>query len=519
MRIAIVEDEPRIREGLARLIRKIDPGYEIVGEAADGLAGLRTIAESRPDLVITDVRMPDLDGLEMLRRLQEGSVKVKAIILSAYSEFSYACQAIGLGVSEYLLKPINVGDLTRSLRKVEAEIRAEDAPRERDDGLSLEGALYSIALGGAAVDGELRSFLERNCRVDASGRFALVAIYLGAGYGALRQATLGRAEALLAKRPAFEYRILESPRSVRLFLVAFNIEDEESTRAWFEGRFAPRLKEGGRGALCVGWGAFSGLDGLRDGAKRVDSCLDWNIVLGNAAMIAWPEADRTPVVPLPYPIAIEGSVRSALCSMDRGKFESGILGFLGYLRADRAYSPKDIKNSLVRFYWSALGTAREIEYERYSGLAQQDILERITFAVTWPELEGAALTLLELLPRTAEAAAGADGPAPGGGSVVRRARSVVRESYSQGISLSEVARRVGVSSEYLSAQFHRETGMTFSAYLRDHRVRKAKELLLGTSLRLYAIGERVGYRDSKYFCRVFKEVTGRSPSDYRKENR
>ena len=72
MRIVIVEDEPRIREGLARLVRKIDPGYEIVGEAEDGLAGLRIIAESRPDLVITDVRMPDLDGLEMLSAARGG---------------------------------------------------------------------------------------------------------------------------------------------------------------------------------------------------------------------------------------------------------------------------------------------------------------------------------------------------------------------------------------------------------------------------------------------------------------
>jgi two-component system response regulator YesN len=136
----------------------------------------------------------------------------------------------------------------------------------------------------------------------------------------------------------------------------------------------------------------------------------------------------------------------------------------------------------------------------------------MTFAVTWSELEGAAMTLLELLPRAEESS-------PGGCSVVRRAQNVVSEFYSQGISLSEVAQKVGVTSEYLSAQFHRETGMTFSAYIRDYRVHKAKELLLGTSLKLYAVGKQVGYRDSKYFCRVFKEVTGQIPSEYRRANR
>ena len=147
------------------------------------------------------------------------------------------------------------------------------------------------------------------------------------------------------------------------------------------------------------------------------------------------------------------------------------------------------------------------------------MLERITFAVTWSELEEAAMTLLELLPRAALTAPGAAEAPASGGSVVRRAQNVVREFYSQGISLCEVAQKVGVTSEYLSAQFHRETGMTFSAYIRDSRVQKAKELLLGTSLKLYAVGEQVGYRDSKYFCRVFKEVTGQSPSEYRRVNR
>jgi two-component system response regulator YesN len=512
MRIVIVEDEPRIREGLARLIRKVDAGYEIVGEAENGLEGLRIIDERRPDLVITDVRMPDLDGLEMLRRLEESSVKVKALILSAFSEFSYACEAISLGVGEYLLKPVNVGDLTRSLKKIESELAAEELPKRREEGLSLEGALYSIALGGVAVDEELRVFLERNCNVDTRGYFALAAIYLGAWYGSGRQRIMKCAQALLAERSDFGHRILESPRNGRLILVAFNIDDAESTRAWFEGRFAARIKASGQGEPCVAWGCFRGLDGLRDASQRVDACLDWGIVLGSGAMIVWPDVERTPVALFSYPIQIESAVRSALCSLDHARYESGIIEFLGYLRNGRVYSPKDIKNSLVRFYWSVLGTAREIAYESYAALAQQEILERITFAVTWGELEGAAMTLLELIPRDAESS-------PGSVSLVHRAENVVRQFYSQGISLGEVAQKVGVTTEYLSAQFHRESGMTFSVFMRAFRVRKAKELLLGTDLMLHSVGEQVGYRDSKYFCRVFKEVTGQSPSEYRRANR
>lgn len=201
MKIAIVEDELRIREGLARLIRKINSSYEIVGEAEDGLAGVRIITRQRPELVITDVRMPDLDGLEMLRRLREKSIRVKAIVLSAYSDFSYAREAIKLGVNEYLLKPVNIGDLTLALKRVEEQIALERGPRRKEEGLTLEGVLYSLILGGAGVDEDLRSFLTQRWGVKTEGAFALAAIYLGSSYESEAKVVKNRAESILGTAP------------------------------------------------------------------------------------------------------------------------------------------------------------------------------------------------------------------------------------------------------------------------------------------------------------------------------
>jgi two-component system response regulator YesN len=229
-------------------------------------------------------------------------------------------------------------------------------------------------------------------------------------------------------------------------------------------------------------------------------------------MLAWPDVEKTPVSPLAYPIEIEGRARSALCALDLAGYRAGIAEFMDYLRRDAVYSPKDIKNSFVRFFWSLLNIAREVEYERYAEIPQQEILERISFAVSRSELESAGDALLRLFPQEVAAAGDED-------AIVRRAKNLIRESYSQGISLGEVAQKIKVTPEYLSAQFHRATGETFSSFIRDFRVRKAKELLIGTSLKLYEVGERVGYRDSKYFCRVFKEATGLSPSEYRRANR
>lgn len=117
MRIAIVEDEVRIREGLRHLIHHISAQDEIVGEAADGQTGAELLLACRPDVVISDICMPDMDGIEMLRKVQAQGFTPVAIFLSAYSDFSYAQQAVKLGVSEYLLKPIAMDDLVNALSR------------------------------------------------------------------------------------------------------------------------------------------------------------------------------------------------------------------------------------------------------------------------------------------------------------------------------------------------------------------------------------------------------------------
>lgn len=513
MRIVIVEDEPRIRDGLARLLAKIGPDYRVVGKASDGLEGLRLVSELRPDLVITDVRMPDLDGLAMLERLRDAAVDAKAIVLSAYSEFSYAREAIRLGVSEYLLKPIKVGDLALALENIERQIASERLARLKEGGANLEGALYSIMLGGAEVDDELRASISSCCDLDLEGNFALATVYLGQRYRADGKRVVDLASATLSRREGLEWRIVDVPRGNRFSIVVFNIDDVESIRDWFESRFMSRMREAGVGGLCVGFGRFEGLGALRTVAQGVDQALEWSIALGGDSLLVWPEVEATRVAPLPYPMAAENEVRAALCAADRARYDAGVADFLRAMRAgEGAHSPRDIKSALVRFFWSALDTAREINYEGYAAMAQQEIIARVESAASRPELEEVAATLSRLFPS-------AEGPAPSDSLIVARAESLVREFYARGITLNEVAAQIDVTPEYLSALFHRETGATFSAFIRDLRIQKAKELLMSSSLKLYEVGEQVGYRDSKYFCRVFKEATGRRPSEFRKSSR
>jgi two-component system response regulator YesN len=122
MRIVVIEDEYNTRVGIVRLIGKLGSPYEVVGEAEDGIEGLQVIEETEPDMVITDIKMPHLSGIEMLERMESRGFRYQTIILTGYSEFEYARKALRLGVCEYLEKPIEVEDLQNTFEKVNREL-------------------------------------------------------------------------------------------------------------------------------------------------------------------------------------------------------------------------------------------------------------------------------------------------------------------------------------------------------------------------------------------------------------
>ena len=120
-KIIIVEDEFRIRNGLSTLINKLDMGCKVIGEAENGFEGLKMISDMEPEVVITDIKMPKMDGLSMIRQAKEMGASCDFIILSGYAEFEYAQQGIQLGVMDYLLKPASVSDVKELLNKLNEE--------------------------------------------------------------------------------------------------------------------------------------------------------------------------------------------------------------------------------------------------------------------------------------------------------------------------------------------------------------------------------------------------------------
>lgn len=158
--ILIVEDEVRIREGLARLINKVDMGCTVVGTAENGYEGLQMISRLEPDVVITDIRMPKMDGLKMIEQARSLGAECDYVILSGYSEFEYARKGLQLGVKDYLLKPVTIGLVKELLAKLTKDEKEKTEDPNRDYSQIVQGMLDAVDKN-CGMSLSLESFAEK----------------------------------------------------------------------------------------------------------------------------------------------------------------------------------------------------------------------------------------------------------------------------------------------------------------------------------------------------------------------
>ncbi|TCL54584.1 two-component system response regulator YesN [Kineothrix alysoides] len=511
MKVIIVEDEIRIREGICKLFGKMFPEYQVVGMAVNGEEGLKMILDKRPELVVTDVKMPVMDGLQMVARMYENKVKSKVIVLSAYSEFSYAQQAIRFGVSEYLVKPLVFMDFVQAVKNVESQL--EEVEKLSPEVLgNLEHVLFGLIFGGMGLNEELSSFLETKYEIGADCGFSEVCLYLGGRF----EAKSGRIRRILEdclSRKEMKYCILEMPKEKLLLVVFYGIREPDILERWFRHEIIELLFAMGNMDIGLGWINALGAGELRGSFQKLQQYMEWNISFGDKVMISYPKILQVQTAVCIYPIEIENSLKAAVCALDKGRIGKSLERFNAYFGTDYIYAPKEIKESYVRFLWVMMNVSKEIGLLDYEKLEQQKILEKIMSAVNKEELKKVSEEIFSFLRESIQED---DGNV---GLNVKKAESMFLEYYQQGITLEEIAARLNLTPEYLGMLFHKEKGVKFSAYARDYRIAKAKAILISSQMKLGEVADRVGYSDAKYFSRVFKECTGQLPAEYRKTHK
>ncbi|WP_234123475.1 response regulator transcription factor [Clostridium hydrogenum] len=510
MKIAIIEDEYVIRKGISRTLEKINSKYEIVGQAEDGLEGLNLIKEKSPDLIITDIKMPKMDGLELLNELRNSGIQVKAIVLSAYSEFEYAQKAISLGVSEYILKPISILDLSSALERIENQINEEkkvkaEHPKELYE---LNSILLRSIKGNLNISDSLSAFLKEQYNLAIEEEMGVFEIYLGE----LFQSKINdlKAQLKLINKRQFDYNILEFSQDNIVILVIYNMESKDKVKVYFEKSVIFIIRSIISKEFVYGLAFCNGLLKLSESVEGLKSKLGFNLVMKEGTLINYEVVNNMDTKQFLYPINIENKIKVAIVKRDVAKVKEVFQSFESYCKSE-IYEPKDIKEACVNFCWTVINTAKELNSLPYQNLDVQTILKKVMTAITWKEVEQALYILFNAI---SESNVKEDNKTVS--LVVKRAESLIHEYYNQGINLDEIAAKLNITADYLGKQFKKETGESFNAYTKNYRINKVKTLLLGTELKVYQIAELTGYSDSKYMSKVFKETTGYLPNDYRK---
>lgn len=506
IRFVIIEDEIRIREGIRRLLSKLDEDNEIAGEAEDGMEGLELIRRVKPDVIITDIRMPVMDGLEMLESLYEEGCRAKAIVLSAYSEFEYARQALRLGVTEYILKPVVMTDFFEAVEHVKKAWEKEQKMKAPQQIGSLSQVVKNVLMGDLVIEENVAEYLEHQFGIGGDMPISLLVVYFEKWEDRNPEKFIRRLKMILAEKPMLKYCIQEDERQKEIRLFLYDYGQHHHVKRWIQSHFLQ--KDSSAEGIAMGWTEVQNIGELKKGYEELGQYMEWNILLGEEIIISYPEILQVQTSLCIYPLEIEEEMKIAVCSENHSKIEKSAKRFYEYfLNSQVLYEPQKVKECYVRFIWAVFHFAKEMGTLDFEDLEQRKILERIAQTKTRQGLEDTVDGLIGRIKRQEKEIDNLN---------VKRAVAIIHEFYRSGITLDEIAMKLGITPEYLGMQFHQEMGVNFSTYIRTLRINKAKELLIRTQLKLYEIAEQVGYSDSKYFSKVFKAETGQLPAEYRK---
>ncbi len=547
-KIFLVEDEIVAREGIRDTVAWAACGFELVGEAADGESALPLIQQSRPDLLITDIRMPFMDGLQLTRLVRERLPQTRIVILSGYDEFSYAQAAIALGVSEYILKPVSAHDLEQMLRATRAILDRERSAaaeyRQLASQVEDTRALQRRELLMRLCLGDLDPFeaIERSHEIGLEIAAAAYAVVVARGNlppqlsdPALRprrlqlvqNALLTACRALPGAEPfrkdIEEVVVLIRGADAAEVRAQINVVVERVTQpALVEALGLPANGDGHGGAAGGDHDVVRVITGVGGVQQRLsDLPLSFATALDalHYAVAQMHAATSDTPQPPAGASSVDGPVQLDKLAVER-YLRFGVPDAFDAFFAEYAagLDAQSFDQRIVRDYLLVDMTVAASHCVLDLGRAPAHVIpeamhpDALALHVhTLDELRTVARGLFAKVLSFRDAVARQQHR-----QRLMRARAYIEENAGDAdLSLTAVAAHVNVSPSHFSAIFSRETGETFKEFLTRMRMERAQGLLRSTSLPIVEIALRSGYSDPHYFSAAFKRITGVPPRDYR----
>lgn len=523
--IMVVDDEFFIREGLMSYEwEKL--GFQAVCSAKNGKKALEHLEDKDIDLIIADIKMPVMNGLEMSKIVREKYPHIIVIILSGYKEFNYAREAVKNQVYDYLLKPFNFKDLQKLFKKVKKELNSkrkelqklktykkqiqETLPIARNQFLKdlVEGKITDYEEVKEKTD-LLELNLNKdylNCTIinfhkifDLKITIKLSDYLLSNNLGELL--IQSEQQVLLILTPTKNSRSLLEKQINRIIDILDDHLSEDDTN-----NFTLAV-----GRICKN--ILSLADSYQDALSLVQKYLYHQAKRVNYIYNEENIKESTNN----YPYSQENRLLNSI--MEGNKKES-LKNFLTYWQSiskSKKYSITAIKKNIVQFL--NILEHRLINHDISLEKNYNIIPPFTTFIRNLETLTDIENKLRDLIIKVVKLTAKVNNKtAQSSYPAIHKAIKYIRDNYNKKITLNEVADNVYLNPSYLSVLFKQETGQNFIDYLSNYRLAKAKELLKRLDLKIYQVGDLVGYKNPKYFTEIFKKNTGLTPNEYRKSN-
>lgn len=532
-KVLLVDDEILIREAVSAKIQWKELGLELAGLCENGRQAVAFIKENPVDIVLTDIYMPYLDGMELSKYLYENYPQTEIIIFSGYGEFEYAKQALQYQVSEYILKPVTAKELSKVLVSVREKLDCKRTQERKIDQLNeiyhkytknesliISKALSRLVSGTQGIEKSLRELEELGVEIRGNA-FRVVAAELDvySKYGDMEK-DMKKGSSLMSfvvenisdeilRRDDLGIAYRDSDHCVCLLI--WKHAKQENTKHIRE--ICAEIQENVHKAACLsismGIGCcVTSLEELPYSYESASEMLRYRYAKGTGVILDCgdKQCEENPMTLKKELKAADEAVKG----FDQSRFEEILRGIEAWMKA------RYVNRSVASAYFQQMV---QMIYENVSQADDGFVLpETVMAAIADANSIEAAMDLVREYAGQGFSALESIGQ-PGSKRQAAKAINYIRENYgNQNLGLNQICEYLNMSTSRFSSIFKEATGRTFTEVLIEVRIRNAKRLLRQTSLRNYEIAEKVGFSDPHYFSHVFKKMTGKTPKEYAREN-
>lgn len=531
-RIMLVDDEEEVRKSIIKKIDWEHAGFQVVGDAENGEEALEKIEVLVPDVVLTDIKMPYMDGLMLAERLRQKYPSIKILIFSGFDDFEYAKQAIKLNVTEYILKPVNVEELTLILKRIKFNLD-EEIEQKRNVNLLRENYRNSLPIIrehflNDVVQGNLSpEIIEERIaeyRIPIAGAKKWVAAVVNVEpreHSERKTLSLHEEQELIpiSVRQLVDEKLKESYRFV-LFnasteLTAIVAVDAHNTQTGLIDLFGDICRESRRileVPITIGIGhSCTQIKDISNSFRSALNALGYKAIIGTGSTIYINDVE-----PLHYgKLLFEGKEESELIAAikfgPKEQIEAVVRNIVNKMDDAKVHARQhqvyilNVVNCVIKLtqqYDLALPQMLGLEGDLLD--IPKTIRKRDEFS-QW--LLAASCSINEAINQERDNTTK---------NTIQEAKQYILEHYQNpDLSVEMICRHLHMSQAYFSTMFKKETGQAYIAYLTEVRLNKAVELLNTTEDKTYIIASKVGYQEQNYFSYVFKKQFGISPTKYR----